>query len=186
MLGLSVPTAEAKTRHHSSASHIPPNITRENETSDPLSLENASLNLPNPSQSSSSSARPLQADFYDPGFCKPCHAFIDMPTLRAVSYNVRTLSGMATTNEDLERQSQIFRNIRHVSLNADIILLQETKCPPKTLYDEFRAEWEVFDNPTLENKEVVHRAQAPPFLCEAALLITLKLPATFLIPATFR
>jgi len=65
---------------------------------------------------------------------------------------------MATTREDLERQSQIFRNIRYVSLNADIVLLQETKCPPETLYDEFRAEWEVFDNPTLENKKVVHRA----------------------------
>ena len=163
MIRHDVITAEAKTRHHSSASHIPPNIARENEPSDPLSLDNASLNpvrnSPIPSQISSSSfARPLRADLYDPGFCKPCHAFIDMPTFRAISYNVRTLSGMATTSEDLERQSQIFRNIRHVSLNADIILLQETKCPPETLYDEFRAEWEVFDNPTLENKKVVHRA----------------------------
>ena len=106
----------------------------------------------------SSSTHPLQAEYYDPGFCRPGHAFIDMPTFAAITYNVRTLSGMATDEKEISRQKNIFRNIRRVSPNADVILLQETKSPPAALYDEFQGEWEIFDNPTLEEGKIAHRA----------------------------
>lgn len=112
----------------------------------------------NTSQPHSSSTHPLLAEYYDPGFCRPGHAFIDMPTFAAVTYNIRTLSGMATDEKEKSRQKNIFRNIRRASHNADVIILQETKSPPAALYDEFQGEWEVFDNPTLVEGKIVHRA----------------------------
>ena len=107
---------------------------------------------------SKTSTHPLLAANYDPGFCKPGHSFIDMPTLSAITYNVRTLYGMTTSGEDDAKQQRIFANIRRVSIKVDVIILQETKSPPAALYDEFEAEWLVFDNPTVIDGKVRHMA----------------------------
>ena len=105
---------------------------------------------------------PLEARLYDPSYCKDYHAFVDVPTIRGVSYNIRTFSGMATCAVDVERQSRLITNILSCSRDADVLLLQETKAPPEAVYDVFRAEWMIFDNPlvTVVDGEVkaVHKA----------------------------
>ena len=93
------------------------------------------------------SQRPLDANMYDPSLCKGCHAFLDSPTPRLATYNIRTFSGLPTTVEAEIRQQHILANVASVGRHADVLFLQETKGPPVAVYERFSRDWLVFDNP---------------------------------------
>jgi len=91
--------------------------------------------------------RPLAAELYDPSLCKSYHAFLDLPTPRLATYNIRTFSGMPIDVAAAVRQRRILANVESVCRHSDVVLLQETKGPPAAVYERFGSEWYVFDNP---------------------------------------
>ena len=95
------------------------------------------------------SQRPVLAanhDFSSSRTVFPCH-YINIPTPRCATYNIRTFSGMPTDRDIDTRQNKLFRNLKAVMKNVDVLLLQETKRPPDAVYADFRSEWFVFRSP---------------------------------------
>ena len=80
----------------------------------------------------------------------PCH-YVNIPTPRCATYNIRTFSGMPTDSDAKTRQSKLFSNLRVVMKNVDILLLQETKCPPDAVYATFENEWFAFRSPYVQD-----------------------------------
>ena len=95
------------------------------------------------------SQRPVRAadhDFSTGRTLSPCY-YVNIPTPRCITYNIRTFSGMPTDPNLDTRQNKLFKNLKAVMKNVDVLLLQETKRPPDAVYADFRSEWFAFKSP---------------------------------------